>query len=99
MRGQAQHQRRVGGQGEKLGTEIQIEHALMRRPDRGQSQTGERRSWDRAAFSGVRLRFQKPRGVRAVQERQYRDLLAGDHRQRQKNRARRREAAGGGRAR
>ena len=31
-------------QGEKLGAEIQIEHALMRRPDRRQRQIGERRA-------------------------------------------------------
>ena len=38
-------------QGEKLGAEIQIEHALMRRADRGQRQIGERRvGIERIAF-------------------------------------------------
>ena len=52
---------------------------------------------ERRVFA-ARLRFQQLRGVGAVQERQHRDFFAGDHRQRQQDRARRGKAAGGGRA-
>ena len=98
VRRKPRQQGRIRRQGQKLGAEIQIEHALMRRADRRQSQIGEGRGRIERLFGPI-LRFQQPGGVGTVQERQHRDFLAGDHRQRQKHRARRREAAGGGRAR
>ncbi len=64
----------------------------MRGADRGPRQTVERRHMIDARFR-ARLGFQQPGGMGTVQEGQHRDLLAGDNRQRQEDRACRRKTA------